>query len=239
MAKLESCEFVKAGRFRTGRRGKVPTMIVLHWSAGFGNAAEIADYFINPHTKQVVTDEAGNPVIDPKTKKPKVITKPRNASYHFAIGRAGELVQLVDTDNTAWHAGGGLDWHGEGRVNERSIGVCLANRGPLYKDPGYVKTHPDRLFIGPHTKPGFHAWGDKFEVFPEEQVETLKQLLEVLVKLHPTLSFVCGHEDLVGGKGDPGPALTEHAIDWGHYGLVRQVKDWSTNDWSALGAIDA
>ena len=237
MAKIETLEYTQAGRFRRGRRGHQPTLIVLHWSAGFGDADEIADYFVDPHTIVPVTDEKGHPVIDPQTGKPMVIKKPRYASYHLAIGRDGVARQLVDTVDTAWHAGG-LDWSGTGHINERSIGICLANRGPLHKDRAFQKAHPDRVYSGAHTKPGFKMWGAAFEAYTDPQIETLKTLLDLLTKLHPTLAFVCGHEDLVQGKGDPGPALYEHAIDWADFHLVRHAKDWASGDWIGLGAVD-
>ncbi len=49
-------------------------------------------------------------------------------SAHYLISRTGEVVQLVDEDNRAWHAGEG-DWGGKGDVNSRSIGIELDNTG--------------------------------------------------------------------------------------------------------------
>lgn len=217
MAKLEGLKDVQAGRYKKGRGGHLPDAVVLHWSAGFGDADAIASYFVAP------------------TKKVNGTTVPRNASYHFAIGRTGEVVQLVDTKDTAWHAGGGITWDGLRDINRRSIGICLANRGPLFKDPRWAAAHP--VFTGAHPKPGLGVWGTKFEAFPDEQIEALKGLLARLAVLHPSLRFVCGHEDVVKGKGDPGPALSAHAIDWSEFGLSRLVKDWHTGDWSG-GSVE-
>lgn len=237
MAKIEGIPFIASGRFRKGRRGHAPTLVVIHWSAGWGDAAEIADYFVNPMSIVVVKDDKGHIVLDPVTLKPKTITKPRQASYHLAIGRDGKMAQLVDTDNTAWHAGDGVDFDGKKLINERSIGICLANRGPLHHDPKWTAAHPDRVFTGYHTKPGFRGYGDKFEEYTEAQFAALKELLRMLVALHPTLSFVIGHEDVTRGKGDPGPQFGEHAVDWGSLGLVRRIKCWQKDEWYDLGAM--
>lgn len=209
--------FIQAGRYRKGRRGHSPTIIVVHWSAGWGDAGDIAAYFVDP--KKTVTGPDGKPTV-----------VPRDASYHLAIGRGGEVVQMVDTDDTAWHAGGGQDWEGRGRINERSIGVCLANRGPITPKEA-ARLGDERVFKGAHTKPGFKGYGTLFEAITYEQMETLRDLVGKLKALHPTLTGVCGHEDLVHGKGDPGPAFNVWNPRWSEHGLVRHVKDWRTSVW--------
>lgn len=45
-------------------------------------------------------------------------------SAHFFIRRDGELVQFVDTDARAWHAGAS-HWRGRGNCNDDSIGIEL------------------------------------------------------------------------------------------------------------------
>lgn len=49
-------------------------------------------------------------------------------SAHYLIGPAGQVWQMVDEDQRAWHAGAG-QWQGRGDVNSRSIGIELDNRG--------------------------------------------------------------------------------------------------------------
>ncbi|QJR12133.1 1,6-anhydro-N-acetylmuramyl-L-alanine amidase AmpD [Usitatibacter rugosus] len=43
-------------------------------------------------------------------------------SAHFLIRRDGEVIQFVDTDQRAWHAGVS-SWNGRERVNDFSIGI--------------------------------------------------------------------------------------------------------------------
>ena len=45
-------------------------------------------------------------------------------SAHFLIGRGGELVQFVPTDQRAWHAGLSC-WRGREQCNDFSIGIEL------------------------------------------------------------------------------------------------------------------
>jgi N-acetylmuramoyl-L-alanine amidase len=43
-------------------------------------------------------------------------------SAHYVVSRAGEITQLVDTSETAWHAGK-AQWQGHTDVNSISIGI--------------------------------------------------------------------------------------------------------------------
>jgi N-acetylmuramoyl-L-alanine amidase len=49
-------------------------------------------------------------------------------SAHYLLGPAGEVWQLVDEAQRAWHAGAGA-WGPVSDVNSRSIGIELDNRG--------------------------------------------------------------------------------------------------------------
>lgn len=49
-------------------------------------------------------------------------------SAHYLISGRGEVTQMVDEDQRAWHAGAG-DWAGMTDINSRSIGIELDNRG--------------------------------------------------------------------------------------------------------------
>ena len=63
------------------------------------------------------------------------LSKPKNqVSAHFLIGQDGTVVQLVDTEDTAWHASG---------VNNKSIGIEHCARSPKEfsdEDPGLPMT---------------------------------------------------------------------------------------------------
>ena len=78
----------------------------------------------------------------------------------------------------AWHAGAG-SWAGRGDVNSRSIGIELANAGPLAG----------------------------FPPFPEPQMVALERLLDaILPRWSIPAAGVIAHSDLAPGrKADPGP----------------------------------
>lgn len=57
------------------------------------------------------------------------LTSPeRRVSAHYLIGRDGQIVQLVDEKERAWHAGKSW-WGGNTDVNSLSIGIELDNNG--------------------------------------------------------------------------------------------------------------
>lgn len=89
-------------------------------------------------------------------------------SAHFVVKRDGTLVQLVSTDDIAWHAGKS-SWHGisvRNSVNAVSIGIEME--------------HID----------GQQDW-------PEAQVETVAQLTAALLaEHHLTIERAVGHLDV-------------------------------------------
>ena len=96
--------------FNRGRGGVALTHIVIHHTDGQPRLDRAVEHLCNPRP-------SGSPV-----------------SAHFVIGQAGEVVQLVDTDDTAWHCSG---W------NKRSVGIEHVARTPgeLGKDdPGLPLT---------------------------------------------------------------------------------------------------
>jgi N-acetylmuramoyl-L-alanine amidase len=58
-----------------------------------------------------------------------VLTHPLSGvSSHYLIGRDGQVLQLVDEDRRAWHAGASM-WSGQADMNSASIGIELDNTG--------------------------------------------------------------------------------------------------------------
>jgi N-acetylmuramoyl-L-alanine amidase len=49
-------------------------------------------------------------------------------SAHYLISAKGEVIQMVEEDQRAWHAGQG-EWAGQDDINSRSIGIELDNTG--------------------------------------------------------------------------------------------------------------
>jgi len=49
-------------------------------------------------------------------------------SAHYLISGQGDIIQMVEEDQRAWHAGQG-EWAGQDDINSRSIGIELDNKG--------------------------------------------------------------------------------------------------------------
>jgi N-acetylmuramoyl-L-alanine amidase len=115
-------------------------------------------------------------------------------SAHYLIAEDGRVWSLVPEAARAWHAGEG-SWRGAGDVNSRSIGIELANAGPLAGHPPY----------------------------PEPQMAALEALLDAVAgRWRIPAAGVIAHSDMAPGrKADPGPkfdwrrlALAGRAV-WG------------------------
>lgn len=70
------------------------------------------------HTSDDTLDEALSTLTSPE----------RKVSAHFLIGRDGRVVQLVDENDRAWHAGKSW-WGGFTDINSASLGIELDNNG--------------------------------------------------------------------------------------------------------------
>ncbi len=99
-------------------------------------------------------------------------------SSHYLIGEPGEVFALVDEENRAWHAGAGR-WGGVSDVNSHSVGIEIANSGPLEGWPPY----------------------------PEPQMAALVTLLgDILARHEIRAERVIAHSDMAPArKSDPGP----------------------------------
>jgi N-acetylmuramoyl-L-alanine amidase len=98
-------------------------------------------------------------------------------SAHYFIHENGNVINLVDEGNRAWHAGVAF-WRGETDINARSIGIELVNPG--------------------------HAFG--YREFPEAQLTALGDLsLDILSRPSIPARNVVGHSDIAPTrKQDPG-----------------------------------
>jgi len=76
-----------------------PTLVVMHASAGKSDAGDLS-WIVSPQSK---------------------------VSYHYLVGRDGEVYELVSPDRIAYHAGLS-EWNGVKHCNTYSVGVSWANR---------------------------------------------------------------------------------------------------------------
>lgn len=136
--------------FGPRRGGAVPDIVVLHYTGMASAEAALA--------------RLRDPTVE--------------VSAHWLIAEDGRVWRLVDEAMRAWHAGAGA-WDEVEDVNSRSIGVELANPGPL----------------------------EGFPPFPEPQMAALERLLAGLAgRWGIPPARVIGHSDMAPGrKTDPGP----------------------------------
>lgn len=139
-----------SANFGARRAGAQPDMIVLHYTGMDTACAALA--------------RLCDPAFD--------------VSCHYVVDALGQVYQLVDDAQRAWHAGQG-SWGAVTDVNSHSIGIELCNPGPLSNCPP----------------------------FPAAQMSALSQLLGQLMHQHRIpAERVVGHSDIAPArKADPGP----------------------------------
>lgn len=131
-------------------------------------------------------------------------------SAHFAIGRSGDIVQMLPTNRIAWHAGESV-YAGRRGLNRYSIGIELDNAGQL-------KANEDGLFeswfgstydesevvAAQHPHQSFKGYWHKYT---DIQIAATMSLCRLLCEHYP-ISTVVGHDEIAPArKVDPGPAF--------------------------------
>ena len=88
-------------------------------SPNYSARIQSIDYIVLHYT-EMPFEEALNKLCDKKSE----------VSCHYFIKDDGEVLQIVDDKNIAWHAGESY-WQGDSKLNENSIGIELDNLGNL------------------------------------------------------------------------------------------------------------
>lgn len=106
-------------------------------------------------------------------------------SAHYLVEEDGEIFQLVDEGNRAWHAGVS-SWNGIADINSASIGIEIVNGG--------------------------HDFG--LPSFPDVQIGAVLWLSRQIVERHNiSARNVVGHSDIAPGrKIDPGEKFPWHLL---------------------------
>ena len=107
----------------------------------------------------------------------RLTSKRSNVSAHYLINKKGDIINMVDEKNIAWHAGKSK-WKNFVNLNEKSIGIELVNKGLQF---GY-------------------------ETFSKKQISKLVSLCKILIKKYKLKSTdILGHSDIAPlRKKDPG-----------------------------------
>ncbi|MCZ4297339.1 N-acetylmuramoyl-L-alanine amidase [Henriciella marina] len=108
--------------------------------------------------------------------------KEAGVSAHYVVRETGEILQLVDEDKRAWHAGVS-SWQGDEDLNSRSIGIEIVNGGHDW--PASDGSLPD---------------------YPDAQIEAVIALSKAIIaRWNIPADRVVGHSDIAPArKADPG-----------------------------------
>lgn len=157
--------FIPATGFEPRRNARPVDLLLLHYT-GMATAEAALERLCSPHS---------------------------GVSCHYLVDELGRIVQMVDEDMRAWHAGVSC-WQGESDTNSRSIGIEIQNRGH---------------WIG-------------YDDFPAAQMEAVEALcLDILSRHAIPACNVLAHSDVAPGrKIDPGEKFDWkrlHAAGVGHW----------------------
>ncbi|MEN7538730.1 N-acetylmuramoyl-L-alanine amidase [Aurantiacibacter flavus] len=157
------------------------------------------------YTDMVGKDAALNRMCDPEM----------GVSAHYLIEEDGTIIQLVEEDKRAWHAGKS-SWRGVHDVNSASIGIELDHPG--------------------HT--------NGYRPFADAQIEALVPLVHSIVKLHdiPRANVVAHSDVAPDRKVDPGELFPWYRLARLNLCLARPQRldlgDPLENDGAFLLALD-
>ena len=134
-------------------------------------------------------------------------------SSHYVVGKDGLIIQMVDIEKKAWHAGES-EFQGRGDVNDFSIGIELVNWGLLKERDGLFFAWPGEYGTAYQGKLPVFADGQWWDPFTETQYDVLTELIRQIRVCYPSITpeRIVGHEGIARPKGrkmDPGLAF-----DW-------------------------
>lgn len=162
-----------------------PLYLIMHYTAGLSLSGTI-NWFENPEAQ---------------------------ASAHFVIGRDGTVVQMVELNRRAWHAGVSK-WGELVGMNAYSIGIELDNAGKLQRRADgtyvFVSRGGQRAIPNEQVVLARHQDEQNEAGWHEYTPEQLDAAVWVGQALHAAFNFtdVLGHDDVSPGrKIDPGPAF--------------------------------
>jgi len=170
----------------SGRFERQPDIIVIHFTYGASGRSS-ANWFKDP-------------------------ANPQKSSAHIVVDRDGSVIQCVDFDVAAHHAGRS-SWGGISGLNRFSYGIELANWGYLRNAGGrwtsYTGTPIGEPVLAVHKNgnPNGSTTPIGWEPYPHDQLHAAMQIARTMAERYAVREIV-GHDDIsVGRKWDPGPAF--------------------------------
>lgn len=133
-------------------------------------------------------------------------------------GSVYQIRQALPFNQKGSHAGRS-EWNGKSGVNGFSIGIEIANPGPLVRGKDgklrtvYGKEWPEdeAVEIGHRSLRKSHPW-KHWAHYTDQEIDILIDVCRTLKAAYPTIVDVVGHDEISPGrKFDPGPAMP---MDW-------------------------
>lgn len=139
-------------------------------------------------------------------------------SAHFLVAEDGTVLRLVAEERRAWHAGVSC-WRGLPRVNDRSIGIELVNRGHEFGYHDFARAQMAALealagdLLARHAIPARNIVGHA-DIAPDRRQDPgerfdWRRLAEAGIGLYPLRSPVRGEMGLALGPGANGRAVAD------------------------------
>lgn len=131
-------------------------------------------------------------------------------SAHYCVLEDGDIIQLVDEDKRAWHAGNSY-WRGVTDVNSASVGIEIVNPG--------------------------HEFG--YRPFPDEQVAAVMGLVNDIKNRHGiSRGNIVGHSDIAPTrKEDPGELFPWGELAKRRLALPSPTRDLMDPYWTDAGFL--
>ncbi len=142
-------------------------------------------------------------------------TPGNRASAHLLVGRDGHIVQFLDFNLRAWHAGQST-WNGITDINSHSIGIELENAGSIHLDGERcigeegVIVPAEQVIDATHK----HAtWTmTRWHQYAPAQLDACHDIAHILAKTY-AIEDIVGHDDIAPDrKQDPGPAFPLESV---------------------------
>ena len=128
-------------------------------------------------------------------------------------GAVYEITQALPFNRRGSHAGES-SYKGRSRVNDFSIGIEIANPGPLLESHGkltdvYHREWTERpVWEGSHKYPRAPKQWQNWAIYTDQEIDICVDVCFSLRRAYPLITDVVGHDEISPGrKFDPGPAF--------------------------------
>ena len=132
----------------------------------------------------------------------------REVSAHLVVDQSGNITQLVPFNSIAWHAGKS-NWRGRESLNKYSIGIEIANAGPLTLKNNKFFTWDDLEIENKEVEARINQNSqlEYWHKFPKVQILAVRDICLSLAN-HYQIREILAHSEIAPErKIDPGPAF--------------------------------